>query len=220
MPASTRRRVSYVIPPPDVSVPQFQLPAFAVRRNGVTGPLLLAASKGAQNTPDEQPKGARHPRHRLGVVSLALDTCTQLAGRNAPEGILYTGARDGLVCSWDLELPMKKREVAKLPKGLRKGGGRWETMTGWGDNAIDEEAEDGDDRLRSDGDIIGDVDSARKRRRGNPDGSIPYEFQWETDLDAYQPRVGETLSVCDQNTHHMYSSQLNSDNAHKLTLIG
>jgi WD repeat-containing protein 48 len=69
-------------------------------------------------------------------------------------------------------------------------------MTGWGDDSIDEEAEDGEDKLRSDGDIIGDVDSPRRRRRGNLDGSIPYEFQWETDLDRYQPgRVGGTYSI-------------------------
>jgi WD repeat-containing protein 48 len=191
MPASTRRRVSYVIPPPTDLVPQFQLPPFAVPRNGSTGPLLLASQKSSQAILDEQPKGTRHPRHRLGVVSLALDTSTQLEGQSAPEGILYSGARDGLVCSWDLELPMKKREAINPPGGPRRSGGRWEIMTGWGGDAIDEEGEDSEDKLRSDGDILGEVDSPRRRRRGAIDASIPYEFQWETDLEACQPgKVG------------------------------
>ena len=42
-----------------------------------------------------------HPRHRLGVASLALDTSTQLVGRAAFEGILYSDGKDGLVMSWD-----------------------------------------------------------------------------------------------------------------------
>ena len=187
MPASTRRRISYVIPPPDDPVPQLQLPPFAVPRNGATGPLLLSSPKNPQSTAEEQSKWTQHPRHRLGVVSLALDTSTQLAGRSAPEGILYSGARDGLVCSWDLELPMKKREALYQSKRPHRRGGRWEVMTGWGDDAIDEDGEDIEDRIRSDGDVLGEVDSPRKRRRGGFDGTIQYEFQWETDLDAYQP---------------------------------
>jgi hypothetical protein len=86
---------------------------------------------------------------------------------------------------------MKKREVNFSSEGPRRSGSRWEIITGWGSDGIDEEAEDGDDKQRSDGDVLGEVDSPRKKRRGGPDGSIPYEFQWETDLDAYQPgKVG------------------------------
>lgn len=179
MPTTTRRRVSYVIPPPSEPVPRLQLPPFAVPRNGATGPLLIPSPN---NTPLEIPK-SNHPRHRLGVVSLALDTSTHLAGRNAPEGILYSGARDGLVCSWDLELPMKKREEER-----RRIVGRWEGMTGWGDDVIGEE-DDTDDKIRSDGDILGDVNSSRRRRRA--DGTIPYELSWEVNRDAY-----ESYKVC------------------------
>lgn len=174
MPATTRRRVSYVIPPPNEPVQRLQLPPFAVPRNGATGPHLIPSPN---SLPYEVPK-SRHPRHRLGVVSLALDTSTHLAGRSAPEGILYSGARDGLVCSWDLELPMRKREEEQ-----RRFVGRWEGMTGWGDDVIDEE-EDSDDKIRSDGDILGEVSSPRRRRA---DGSIPYEQSWEIDSDAYKP---------------------------------
>lgn len=181
MPASTRRRISYVIPPPADPVPLFQLPPYAVSRHGEIGPLLLSAQR-AHSTSHEL---TRHPRHRLGVVSLAIDTSTQLVGRGTPEGILYSGARDGLVCSWDLEIPMKRREVSE---GQRKAAGRWEAMTGWGDDVIDEEGEDGEEKWM-DGDVLGDVSSPRRRRRG--DGSIPYEFQWETNFDLYRPgKVG------------------------------
>lgn len=181
MPASTRRRISYVIPPPTDSVPLFQLPPYAVPRHGDIGPLLLSSQRTDRNTPDEQLKATHHPRHRLGVVSLALDTSTQLLGRSAPEGILYSGARDGLVCSWDLDIPMKRRGV---PEGQRKATGRWEAMTGWGDDMIDEEGEDGEEKWM-DGDVLGEVSSPRRRRCG--DGAIPYEFQWETNFDIYQP---------------------------------
>jgi WD repeat-containing protein 48 len=154
------------------------------------------------------------------VVSLALDTSTQLAGRSAPEGILYSGARDGLVCAWDLKLQMRRREAAKSSTDSRRSGGRWEAMTGWGDDAIDEEAEDGEDRIRSDGDVIGDVNSPRKKRRW-ADGSIPYEFQWETDLDVYHPgKVGVGIVCCGHDIHHTHYSQVNFDNAHKRTQIG
>ncbi|KZP25889.1 WD40 repeat-like protein [Athelia psychrophila] len=187
MPATTRRRVSYVIPPPNEPVQRLQLPPFAVPRNGATGPHLIPSPN---SLPYEVPK-SRHPRHRLGVVSLALDTSTHLAGRSAPEGILYSGARDGLVCSWDLELPMRKREEEQ-----RRFVGRWEGMTGWGDDVIDEE-EDSDDKIRSDGDILGEVSSPRRRRA---DGSIPYEQSWEIDSDAYKPGQPTQFRQCSQ-TH-------------------
>ena len=43
-----------------------------------------------------------HPRHSLGVTSLALDLSTQLSGENEPKGILYSSGKDGLVASWQL----------------------------------------------------------------------------------------------------------------------
>ncbi|KAI0707436.1 hypothetical protein C8T65DRAFT_740369 [Cerioporus squamosus] len=179
--APARRRVSYVIPPPADPPPRLQLPPHGIPRNGSTGPLLIPAHSAA-SPPASTPRWAQHPRHRLGVSCLALDTSTQLVGRASPEGILYTGGRDGLVISWDLDIPMKRRaqRYGVTGRSLR----RWEVMTNWADDVIEEEAEEGDE-YRSDGDVLGEV-TGKARRRIPQDNAIPYEEQWETDIDAYQ----------------------------------
>ncbi len=182
--AQARRRVSYVILPPDGPVPHLQLPPHGVSRLGCTGPLLRQA--GGHGQDKDIPKRARH-RHRLGVASLALDTSTQLTGRGAPEGILYSGGRDGMVISWDLGMPMKKRKLKQDAGNFHRGDGRWELMTGWGDDVIAEEAEDADDRPTSDGDVLGEVTAFSSRRRRQSQSSLPYEQQWETDLDLCKP---------------------------------
>ena len=62
-------------------------------------------------------------------------------------------------------------------------------MTNWADDVIEEEADEGEE-YRSDGDVLGEVTGkARRRIPSNP--SIPYEEQWETDMDAFQ-----ALKVC------------------------
>ncbi|KAF8063588.1 hypothetical protein FPV67DRAFT_1701521 [Lyophyllum atratum] len=189
-----RRRVSYVIPAPAEPVPRLQLPPHGTSRLGSIGPLLIPL----ESTPEvETPKWTRHPRHRLGISSLALDTSTQLAGRGAPEGILYSGGRDGLVISWDLGIPMKKRRPRRADI-LRRADARWETMTGWADDGIDEETEDGDDRVQSDGDILGEVTISGRRRRKSDTLSIPYENQWETDLAAFKPGKQSEFRQCAQ----------------------
>ncbi|KAI0749013.1 hypothetical protein BC629DRAFT_122493 [Irpex lacteus] len=168
------------------------LPPQRAPSNGATGPLLIPHP--STNEPDDlPPRLPPHPRHRLGVSCLALDTSTQLLGRDNPEGILYTGGRDRLVLSWDLGISLKKRERRYgVPESneMRRTVGRWEIMTGWADDIIEEETED--EEYRSDGDILGDMQdsSGRLRRRRvnvlNP-MEIPYEEQWETDLDLFTP---------------------------------
>jgi len=190
----TRRRVSYVVPPPVESVPRLQLPPFGISRLGSTGPLLIPAQVVVQDPEEDLLKRAtaRRPRHRLGVASLAIDTSTQLTGRGAPEGILYTGGRDGLVMAWDLGIPMKKKSISTVDgDGVRghRVAGNWEVMTGWADEFIDEEAEEGDERLGSDGDILGDVSPSGSRRKwpGRTNPMMPSDDQWETDLDTLRP---------------------------------
>ena len=189
MAPSTRRRVSYVIPPPIEPPPRLQLPPHGVPRNGAIGPLLI---KSTNSLPQETtPKWAQHPRHRLGVACLALDMSTQLVGRNNPEGILYSGGRDGLVCSWDLSIPTKRRsqKYGAPSRNMRRGTGRWEIMTGWTDDIIEEDLEEMDE-YRSASDILGDVKGSdrRGRFRSNSarDESILYEQQWEVDRDTYE----------------------------------
>jgi WD repeat-containing protein 48 len=188
-PLASRRRVSYIIPPPTDPVPRLQLPPHGVSRLGSVGPLLMdLESRTPVNEPAE-PKWLRHPRHRLGVASLALDTSTQLASRASPEGILYTGGRDGLVISWDLEIRMKKRErkaSSAIEEPIRRSVGRWEIMTGWVDDIIHEEGDEVEEKP-ADGDVLGEVmQNDSRRRKSTTDDSIPYEHGWETDLQAFR----------------------------------
>ena len=77
-----RKRVSYILPPPSESTPLLQLPPLGVSRLGAIGPLLVTSTaKGGQRAVSDRPQ---HPRHRLGIASLALDTSTQLLGHQAP----------------------------------------------------------------------------------------------------------------------------------------
>ena len=192
----TRRRVSYIIPSHSESVPRLQLPPHGVSRLGLTGPLLTPfAGQSGSNSKD-----VNHPRHRLGVASLALDTSTQLVGQAAPQGILYSGGRDGLVMSWELGIQMKKRKV-KSGRSIQGGQGRWEIMTGWGDDTLEEDLEDGDERV-NDGDVLGEVTdnvNRRRRRAQSKAGEIPHEQEWETDISTF--RAGK---VC-----HLVSSTSN-----------
>ncbi|KAG6833152.1 hypothetical protein H0H87_010539 [Tephrocybe sp. NHM501043] len=184
-----RRRVSYVIPAPAEPVPRLQLPPHETSRLGITGPLVIPLRNVAEV---ETSKTNKHPRHRLGISSLALDTSTQLTGRAAPEGILYSAGRDGLVISWDLGIPMKKRK-SRQEDTLRRRD--WEFMTGWADEEVE-------DTVQNDGDILGDVSlSARRRQRINS-SVIPYEMQWETDLVSYKPG---------KPSEFRQSAQINSD---------
>ena len=184
-----RCRVSYVIPPPANVPPLLQLPLRGLSRLGSIGPLLIPAEGHTTDGQLNTQKQEKNPRHRLGVSSLALDTSTQLVGRDAPEGILYSGGRDGMIMSWDLGIPMKKRDAKQDSEDRsRRSYGRWEIMTGWADHRIDEEGEDADDHLKqSDGDILGDVTASTRKRQRAKLNSIPYENQWETDLVAFRP---------------------------------
>lgn len=189
----SKRRVSYVVPLPLEPVPRLQLPPFGVSRIGSTGPLLIPSHwQTLVQDPEDDPSrriAARRPRHRLGVASLALDTSTQLSGRNAPEGILYTGGRDGQVISWDLGVAMKKKDSSAKTGRDHLAGGRWEVMTGWADDYIDEEAEENEERMGSDGDILGDVvpSGGRRRRPSKSNSQVLQDDQWETDLEAFRP---------------------------------
>ncbi|TFK31745.1 WD40-repeat-containing domain protein [Crucibulum laeve] len=197
-----RRRVSYVIPPPSEPVPRLQLPSHSATRLGATGPLLIPAeTPGSFGTPEEQlePAWVRHPRHRLGVSTLALDTSTLLQGHSEPKGLLYTAGRDGQIISWELCIPMKKRKVIRNGDETLRSG-RWEVITGWANDSIDEETED-EERLVSDGDVLGEVTSnlsQRRQRAVSKAGEIPHEKQWETDLSTFTPGVQSQFRQCAQ----------------------
>ena len=188
-PPPPRRRVSYVIPfpPPTSPVSRLSLPPLGFDRHGSIDPILIPniIQHPQIDIPAHQ---SNTPRHRLGVSSLALDTTTQLVSRPSPEGILYTGGRDGLIIAWDLNIPTRQR--VHKHDAIRRSSTRWELITGWGDEIVDD-ALDEDKDIRSDGDILGEVKGSSRRRglssaRTAP-GSIPFEHQWEGDIDAFRP---------------------------------
>ncbi len=185
-----KRRVSYIIPPPTDYVPRLQLPPCGTPRLGAISPLLAPVVGHHESLEASVPHSSRHPRHRLGVASLALDTSTHLVGKSGPEGILYTGGRDGLVISWDLGIATKKREFSQVDPPSRK----WEVLTGWADDVIEEEAED-EDRIPSDGDILGEVNHRRQRTIRRAPEAL-YEEHWETDITAFKPRTVCSLLPC------------------------
>lgn len=194
-----RRRVSYVIPPPSYVPRLLQLPPRGLSRLGSVGPLLIPAEGHTADDERTVEKRDKHSRHRLGVSSLVLDTSTRLVGRGAPEGILYSGGRDGMIMSWDLGIPMKKRKAREDSEGgLKRSHGRWEIITGWVDHGIDEEGEDVGDLKQSDGDILGDVTASTRKRQKAKRNSIPYENQWETDVAAFKPGKPTEFRQCVQ----------------------
>ena len=206
MPVS--RRVSYILPSPNDPAPLLQLPGIGERRRGVTQPYLVRKdAANGENNPfaSSEDKQVAHPRHCLGVNALALDTSTVLSDASAPGGILYSGGRDGLVVSWELGVPHKRRR-----------GGRYETIPGrtsrtkWervGDGAEmwdDDEDEDGDNETPEDlggeeegvwssDDDLGDgwvgVDGEGKKKRAR--GEVPYEDRWELDYEQLQGKVSD-----------------------------
>ncbi|KAJ7446692.1 hypothetical protein FB451DRAFT_1536921, partial [Mycena latifolia] len=174
-----KRRVSYMIPAASEPVPRLALPPPSASRLGLVRPLLVLGD-GQPATDADAAARARHPRHRLGVAALALDTSTILQGRPAPEGILYSAARDGQVLAWDLALPLRPRPAADHPTPRA----RWEALTGWADDQIDEEQDEQDERPTSDGDVLGEVTAhARRRRPAHGVRALSYEEEWEMDPD-------------------------------------
>lgn len=114
LPQAPPRRVSYVIPPPSHPPPLLALPPFGVSRRGHTTPLFDFTGQTAEDSRRKYVhEQEAHPRHRLPVQALAIDLSTALSHDGVqdttPDGILYTGGRDGLLCSWELGLPTKRR---------------------------------------------------------------------------------------------------------------
>jgi WD repeat-containing protein 48 len=202
--APISRRVSYILPAPTEEPPLLALPPLGQRRRGNTSPNLIYKAStgnfGSRNPFADEPSPATHPRHCLGVTSLALDTSTLLANTSSPGGILYTGGRDGLVASWELGIPHKRRRGGRYEVLPGRGGHKvkWERIGDgaeiYSDDEEDmEEREDSEDMDEDEGysseeevgegweGVNGDrmVEGMRKRRAGR--GEVPYEDRWEVD---------------------------------------
>lgn len=180
-----KKRISYIIPTPSENIPRLRLPPLGVARLGAIGPLLIPYTPSGGGTREEPTRRPKELRHRLGISSLALDCSTQLVERVAPEGILYSGGRDGLIMSWDLGISMRKRRH-KESGNVSRQRKKWENLTGWGDDVIEEETDE-DYRPTSDGDVLGEVtNNLRERRRAASLVGIPYERQWEVDISSFK----------------------------------
>jgi WD repeat-containing protein 48 len=231
------RRISYVLPAPDTPVPLLSLPSLTEPRLGRTSPLLLLnpdASNGQaqarQGTNSKRragilrdstlnPDGSRHPRHCLGVAAIALDTSTQLAGRSAPEGILYTGGRDGLVAGWELGLPMTRRRRPRWYQTMKPGEKvRWERLElgesgvssagGWGDDNEDGDGDEVDSELDQEDDSY-DANSSDEEtyaaQAGNPKSpggrgpggrrrELEYTERWQLDKEVLEDHAVSAVS--------------------------
>jgi WD repeat-containing protein 48 len=185
MAPSTHRRVSYVVPSSPTAPPYLSLPSPTHPRNGSPHPILLPSTARQHSLPSsfsQAPSIAApsHPQHSLGVPALALDSSTQLAGKDTPQGLLYTGGRDGLVASWELGIGMKrrKRRIGYGEGGERGGWVKWDDIEGGGgdDDEFDEFDEAAEDENWED----------LKRAEEEEGKQIPYEDRWEPDGEIVQ----------------------------------
>jgi len=99
--------------------------------------------------------------------------------------------------SWDLGIPLKRRKQKGSANGSRRRA-RWEVLTGWGEGGIDEETDD-DDRLTSDGDVLGEVTNSisKRKREATLAADLPYEHRWEMDLSAFEAgTVSTIIAIC------------------------
>ncbi|WOO83377.1 WD repeat-containing protein 48 [Vanrija pseudolonga] len=209
-----KRRVSYVIPAPDTASPVLELPPFGTgaeatrsyplltpkRTNGRTSATTTQfASRNPFAPPPPLPLKAAartHPRHRLGITSLALDTSTVLSGNSAPGGILYTGGRDGLVAAWDLNISQQKRRGRRYRPVAGRGTGqrvRWERIGDGGDwdDDDDDAAGEADDTSSDDDDTGAPLETNGSGGRKK----LAYEDRWEVDREviARQPPAPTTF---------------------------
>lgn len=203
-----KRRVSYVIPAPDTASPVLELPPFGTgaeatrsyplltpkRTNGRTSTTTTQfASRNPFAPPPPLPLKAAarsHPRHRLGITSLALDTSTVLSGNSAPGGILYTGGRDGLVAAWDLNISQQKRRGRRYRPVAGRGTGqrvRWERIGDGGDwdDDDDDAAGEADETSSDDDDVGAPLESNGSGGRKK----LAYEDRWEVDREAIARQV-------------------------------
>ncbi|WWC71103.1 uncharacterized protein I206_105056 [Kwoniella pini CBS 10737] len=199
----TSRKVSYILPTPEKQPPLLSLPPLGQQRQGHPSPFFLPKIDGSNSglnisgggggvsgsignrnpflsTSTNNENSSSHARHCLGITSLALDSSTLLSDSNSPGGILYTGGRDGLVASWELNLPHKKRRGGRYQ--VQPGRGervKWERIGDGAEFFDDDEEfdeEDDNDRLSSEDETDGWVGVTPKQK-----GEVPYEDRWEID---------------------------------------
>lgn len=99
--------------------------------------------------------------------------------------------------AWDLGIPLKKRKLNT--HGIRSPkSDQWEHITGWADDSIEEEGED-EERIGTDGDILGDVtDSSKRARKMSSTEETAFGQQWEANMTAFKPDQHSEFRQCAQ----------------------
>lgn len=121
------RRVSYSLPlsTSTSSSNQSQLPILQIpspgqarhpSRNFDPRPLIIPVKSNHHSNHSQFSISDHLPRHSLGINAFAIDFSTQIQDKDGPQGILYTGSKDGLVAAWELSIPTKLRSSPLYPQ--------------------------------------------------------------------------------------------------------
>lgn len=126
----SNRRVSYSLPlSASSSSNQSQLPILQIPSPGQARhpsrhfdprPLIIPVKSNHSSHLNQSQSISDHlPRHSLGINAFAIDFSTQIQDKDGPQGILYTGSKDGLVAAWELSIPTKLRSSPLYPPILK-----------------------------------------------------------------------------------------------------
>lgn len=213
MSVQSPRRVSYVLPPPTSPPPILSLPPLGITRVGRPGPFYSqvdpvspslhphSASKTEEAHLRKFTQGqGSHPRHRLAVQALTIDLSTSLSsagggasGKNAadaaggPAGILYTGGRDGLVCSWELGMPSKKRRFRYGREPVSRNDYDSESSASADGDDDDDDEEEEEEVLRRTHESLGE-----EELNGGEFGNLPPPGRWRKSSGGRRSRSEST----------------------------
>ena len=184
---------------------------------------------------------SEHPRHCLGITSLAIDTSTVLSDSSVPGGILYSGGRDGLVASWDLGITHARRRGGRYEVQPGRGGRvRWEKVGDgaemWDEDEEDEEMdgengangdydewESDEEEVVPDGGWLG-VDPDRighgLSKRRSDRGGVPYEDRWEVDAEALAQAKVSRCSLVTPRLECWQNTPLTTATAYRIPAVG
>lgn len=180
------RRISYTLPLATHTPKWFSLPSIDAEKPTGSNPLLIEANHSSssdqsqsqstqfhptnpysRHNPSSNPNQTTHshPKHTLAVTCLAVDSSTCISGYgDEPQGILYTGGRDGLIASWELRLKMRKRRKRNIHHQQPQGD--WENVES--------------SQVNVDGSREQEEDEEEEEEE---DSTLPLESKWQVDPD-------------------------------------
>ena len=203
--APRKKRVTYVLPYPTTDPPALALPSIeqSSKRRLDPRPLLLPSSSALPTSTVNRSPEDQHPRHCLGISALALDLSTAVAPHDYsassekqinPAGILYSAGRDGLIASWELGLPTRKRKRAIGSTAAARRARALRYVDLGIDADLDSDYDSNGSSAGSSSDELPNTSASPRGARagahvnghGSPIVGIPYEDRYEVDADALQ----------------------------------